>query len=45
MVERIEACYRARGRTNVPTHANYSIDELIKVMRLFQLPMDDILSH
>jgi hypothetical protein len=44
MIARIEEHYRAHGRRQYPTMSNYSIDEIIRVMRLFQLPTDDILA-
>lgn len=44
MIARIMQYYHAHGRRQCPTMSNYSLDEIIRVMRLFQLPMDDILS-
>jgi hypothetical protein len=44
MIARIEEHYKSQGRTQYPTMLHYSIDEIIRVMRLFQLPTDDILA-
>jgi hypothetical protein len=44
MIARIEAYYKAHGRFRFPTMSQYSLDDVMKCMLLFQLPMDDILA-
>jgi iron-sulfur cluster repair protein YtfE (RIC family) len=44
MIQCIISYYHAHGRMQIPTMSTYCLEDVMKVMRLFQLPMDDILS-